>query len=134
MDVDYSEESIKKIKKENQEYLDIFERSLKNKKLAAKTIKIHLENIDFYLNEFVAEHYQKGFNEAHLYLDDFYFYLLKNCLWATSEQIKGVAASMKKFYKSMQDNNIISNAALSEITENIKIGLEYCLDFDKSGY
>lgn len=134
MEIEYSEETIKAIREENQEYIDLFEKSLKKKKLTDKTIKNHLENIDFYLNEFVTDHYQVGLKEAHLYLDDFYYYLLQKCLWATSAEIKGVAASIKKFYKCMHENNIITKQELSELTDSIKIGLEYCLDFDKSGY
>lgn len=134
MEIEYSEEEIKKIRVENRKYIDLFEKSLKNKKLTEKTIKNHLENIDFYLNEFVADHYQEGFDKAHLYLDDFYYYLLQKCLWATSTEIRGVAASLKKFYKCMCDNNIITKMDLSELTDSIKIGLEYCLEFDKSCY
>ncbi len=129
MAIDNTEIEIKKVKEANQKYLDLFEKFLKEKKLSPKTIKIHLENIDFFINDFVADHYVEGFEQAHLYLEDFYAYLIQKCIWATPPQIKGVAASLKKFYKCMLENNLISKLDYSETSDSIKIGLEYCLDF-----
>lgn len=129
-----TEKEIKKLKEENQKYIEIFEKYLKEKKLSEKTIKIHLENIDFYLNDFVADHYVAGFKNAHLYLEDFYAYLIQKCIWATPAEIKGVAASMKKFYKCMLENKVISKMDYSEQVDSIKIGLDYALDFYDSAY
>ncbi len=95
---------------------------------------MHQENIDFFLNEFVAEHYVAGIEDAHLYLEDFYAYLIKKCIWATPAEIKGVASSQKKFYKCMLENNLISKMEFSELSDSNKICLEYSLEFCDSCY
>ena len=53
MDYKEYEKEVKKIKKKNEKYLNEFENWLKEKKLVSKTINGHLQNVDFYINEFL---------------------------------------------------------------------------------
>ena len=44
------EKECKKIRSDNEEYLGIFQSELINKDLSEKTIRSHLNNVDFYIN------------------------------------------------------------------------------------
>ncbi|MDN6113433.1 MAG: hypothetical protein L0I72_10220 [Tetragenococcus halophilus] len=47
------EANVEEIKKQNKQLLDEFEQELIDKKLSAKTIYKHVNNIDFYINTFL---------------------------------------------------------------------------------
>ncbi|CAK8714710.1 hypothetical protein GMJAKD_03980 [Candidatus Electrothrix aarhusensis] len=53
-DYEKYEEDCKKIRKANEDLLDEFEAWLKSSGLSKKTVKNHLENIDFYLKRLSA--------------------------------------------------------------------------------
>ena len=44
--------------KENKKYIEGFEEYLKNKNLSAKTIRRHVSNAEFYINDYLANHYE----------------------------------------------------------------------------
>lgn len=50
---DYDTE-LMKLKKENDKYLKIFEKDLKDQGLKARTIHNHISNVDVYINEYLT--------------------------------------------------------------------------------
>ncbi len=94
----------------------MFKEDLKNSGLAEKTIKHHVSNARFYINEFLI-HYEpytmeKGPEMIFDFLGDFY---IRKCLWSTPSNIKATAASIKKFYKCMMEHNKIPKENYDEL-------------------
>lgn len=130
-------EKLCKIQQEkNEKYLEIFEDELIEAGLSPKTIKKHLNNIDFYINEYLLKEQPLDMQEGcGLKIDDFlgYFFIHK-CMWSTTETIKTTAASLKKFYKCMEANNYVSKDKYkifkNIIKENMEIWQQNCDEFN----
>lgn len=123
---DYEEYEIacKKIQIENEEYLDLFELDLMKSGLSDKTILRHLRNVDFYINTYLIREEPRPMIDGTFYIDFFLGdFFIRKCMWSTPGNIKTNAASIKKFYKCMLDNDKISkdsyNYLCSEIKENL---------------
>ena len=52
--LDERENQLKENTKRNEDYLKMFKKSLEEKQLTAKTIRKHVSNIDFYLNDYLT--------------------------------------------------------------------------------
>lgn len=125
---DYEKE-VKTIQKENEEYLQAFQDDLKAKNLSDKTIEQHINNMDFYLNEYLV-HYTplrmvRGVHEIDGYLGNWF---IRKCLWSSASSIKGTAASIKKFYKCMLEHQFIEKDDYDFLCFVIKEEMETWLD------
>lgn len=81
MKFDYEEyeEKCKKIREENGRLLECFEESLQN--LKSQTIKKHLGNVDFYINEYLLYEDALSFEEGVWKIDDFLgYFFVKKCM------------------------------------------------------
>ncbi len=89
--------------------------------LKFKTIKKHVENIDFYINEFLlyedAVEAKDGADNIGMYLE---YWFIKKAVWSSAAQIKANAASLKKFYTFMNQKGLIAIEYLNELKEIIK--------------
>ena len=122
-DAEYEEyeEMCKKIREDNEGYLDIFERDLTEAGLTDKTINSHLGNADFYINTFLLREAPVPMKEGDMYIDEFLgFFFIRKCMWSTPGTIKTTAASLKKFYKCMLENGKITVADYDTLCEIIK--------------
>ncbi len=133
--MDY-EKQIKKIEKQNQTILTEFEKSLKDAGLSAVTISKHVENAEFYINEFLL-YGDDLFTAAEgcAYLDSFFgYFFIRKCMWSTPGNIKTTAASLKKFYKFMYDKGYIDEAdyafVCAEIKENMTEWQDECARYN----
>jgi len=121
MAMDYAEYERKcdEVRKVNAGYLDIFEHDLQG--LAPRTIEKHLNNVEFYLNEFLLYYdiltMQQGTSQIGWYLGD---YFIRKCMWSTPGTIKTTAASIKKFYKSMLTHGLIEQRQFDMLSDEIK--------------
>ena len=110
-----------KIRKGNAKLLDEFKSWLKKVKLADKTIRKHIFNVDFYINDFLLceapEKAQDGASRISYFLG---FWFIKKTVWASDAQIKSNATSLKKFYTFMFEKGLISKEDLNELKETIK--------------
>ncbi len=110
-----------KIKKINYDLLNEFENWLKTKKLRDKTINGHIDNIDFYINEFLlyesAIEAKDGASEIGIFLG---YWFIKKAMWSSPAHIKGNAASLKKFYTFLYEKGQISREDLDDLKERIK--------------
>ncbi len=84
-------------KRRNEKYVKEFDEWLKEKGLVNKTIKKHISNIAFYLNEYLnyyeITNMEEGVFDTYLFLSD---WLIRKCLWSSKTSIKENASSIKK--------------------------------------
>lgn len=81
--IDYEkyEKECKKIKKENEKLLEDFSSWLAARNLSSKTIKKHVGNMDFYINEYLLYYEPKKAAEGAYDIDGFlgYWFIKKPC-------------------------------------------------------
>jgi len=123
MDEDYKkwETDCKKIRKENKILLNLFQLWLEKKGLKKATIKSHVGNVDFYINDFLLYsdiiEAKDGANSIGMFLGDWF---IRKATWASVAEIKSNAASLKKFYTFLLEKGEIAAANLSELKQIIK--------------
>jgi site-specific recombinase XerD len=120
-DYEKYESKCKKIRKANKALLNEFEIWLKSSGLSDKTIKNHLSNIDFYVNEYLlyedAIQAKDGAHAISMFLG---YWFIKKAMWASQSSIKSNATSLKKFYTFMHEKCLIGEEALIDLKETIK--------------
>lgn len=115
------EDEIEKIKKHNNNLLSDFEEWLKNKDLKPKTIRNHIDNVEFYANGFLLRYepipVEKGALEIGSFLGD---YFIRKTSWSSKYTINENIASFKKFYTFLNEIGETSNSELTDMKELIK--------------
>lgn len=125
MNYDDYNKACDEIRATNSEYLHLFEQALVADGLKGSTIKRHLSNIDFYINNFLL--YEEpltmdyGTGRIASFLGDFF---IRKCMWSTPGNIRSTAASIKKFYKCMTDCGIVKKRNYELLCTEIKNGME----------
>jgi hypothetical protein len=117
------------IRNENAELLRRFSDNMAAKNLSAKTIRKHLDNIDFYINEFLL--YEEPLPpEDGVSSIDYFFgsWFIRKAMWASVTSIKDNIASLKRFYAFMHEIGRISREELAEMKKDIKMGKEEWLE------
>ena len=126
-------------RKRNEKYIKEFEKWLNEKGLVKKTVRKHLSNIDLYINEYLNYYditkVEDGINWVQSFLDGWF---IEKCLWASRNSLKETAASIKKFYQFMSENDYVSvddyKDMCSFIKENMDEFLEQVDAFDNGTY
>lgn len=130
------------IRKQNAAYLEEFRQSLEAAGLSKKTINNHVENADFYIDEFLL-HYEPqtakdGITDIGWFMGDFF---IRKCMWSTPTTIKQNAASLKKFYKFLLGKEVIEAKDYRELLGTINDEMDDWLDmceeynnFDDEGW
>ncbi len=120
-DYEQYEVDCEKIRKINEKLLQNFETWLKASKLKEKTISNHIENVDFYINEFLlyedAVEAKDGASDIGMFLG---YWFIKKAMWASPAHIKSNAASLKKFYTFLFENEQIDKEDLDDLKASIK--------------
>lgn len=125
MNYEEYEKACKKLKEENEKYLDLFLDELEKKNLTDKTIRNHYNNVYFYLNDFLQYEEPLNMKEGCNHLNEFFgYFFIRKCMWSTPATIKSTAASLKKFYKFMLENEKIAKEDYQEVCECIKFNME----------
>jgi len=123
-DYEKYEADCEKIRKDNDNLLNDFESWLKTSGLKDKTIRNHAYNVDFYINEFLlyedAVKAKDGASNIGMFLG---YWFIKKASWSSPAQIKGNAASLKKFYQFLFEKNEIRKDDLDGLKEQIKEGM-----------
>lgn len=108
-----------KIREVNDELLELFEADMDH--LSYKTRKKHLDNVDFYINEYLLKGepltFEYGISKISDFLGDFF---IRKCMWSTPETIQTTAASIKRFYKCMVNHEKISEKDYQRLCDKIK--------------
>ena len=133
MDWEEYEKKCDEIRKENEKYLEIFKADLKD--LSAKTIKSHIENVSFYINDYLLREDAINMADGITYIDSYLgYYFIRRCMWSTPATIKSTAASIKKFYKSMMEHGFVEKTSYDdlccEIKDNIEFWQEDCAEYN----
>ncbi len=123
------EREYNRIREENARYLEEFRQSLEASGLSTKTIARHVDNADFYINEFLLRYEptpaQEGIIDISSFLGDFF---IRKCLWSTPTSIKQNAASLKKFYKFLLAKELIGAEDYRDLLDIIKEEMDDWLD------
>jgi hypothetical protein len=94
---------------------------LKAHKIKDNTIREHVENVDFYINEFLLYDDTTEAKDGALSIGMFLgYWFIKKAMWSSPAQIKSNAASLKKFYTFLYEINQLSKEDLDELKEIIK--------------
>lgn len=120
-DYEQYEIACEKIRESNEQLLADFGNWLRRSNLTEKTIGRHVENVDFYINEYLlyddATEPQKGIFSVSMFLG---YWFIRKAMWASKASIKSNAASLKKFYAYLCEQGLVSKEDLDELKETIK--------------
>ncbi|MEL4897114.1 recombinase [Crocosphaera sp. Alani8] len=120
-DYEKYEADCEKIRTANQKLLTDFESWLKSSGLSQKTIKNHLSNVDFYINEYLLyEDAVQAKDGVHSISEFLGYWFIKKATWSSKSSIKANAASLKKFYSFLLEKGLIDEDDLNELFETIK--------------
>lgn len=115
------EAACQQIRKANESLLTDFAVSLKTSGLSQKTIDNHVDNVNFYVNEFLlyedAVEAAEGAHRVSMFLG---YWFIRKAMWASQASIKSNAASIKKFYRFMVEVGKVNSDALADLNETIK--------------
>jgi site-specific recombinase XerD len=120
---DYEQYKIecKRIRQSNAELLDDFESWLRKSGLADQTVSKHIDNIDFYINEYLlyedAVEPQDGVYGVSMFLG---YWFIRKAMWASESSIRSNAASLKKFYAFLHERGLVNKEDLDSLKETIK--------------
>lgn len=120
-DYDKYENECNKIRQDNIQLLDNFGAWLGEKQLTEDTIKKHVNNIEFYINQFLlyeeAIEAKDGASEIGMFLGDWF---IRKAMWSSETQIKSNAASLKKFYIFMCEKGQTAQEDLDDLNDDIE--------------
>ena len=123
-DFEEYEAACEAIRAANNKLLDLFEKDLELAGLSPKTIRSHLSNVDFYINEYLLREDTHPMEDGVGMIDDFLgYFFIRKCMWSTPSTIKSTAASIKKFYKCMLDHGSIKKKEYDYLCSEIKEGM-----------
>jgi intergrase/recombinase len=118
-----------RIRQSNRVLLDDFRDWLQKSGLSDKTIDRHVDNIDFYINEYLlyedALEPQEGVDGVGIFLG---YWFIRKAMWASESSVRGNAASLKKFYTFLHQRGMVSQEALDNLKETIKEDMSDWLD------
>lgn len=126
-DYEQYEADCEKIRTVNKQLLTEFEDWLESSGLSPKTIRNHINNIDFYINQYLlyedAVEAPDGVSGGNVGMFLGYWFI-KKAMWASKSSIKGNATSLKKFYTFLLEKGLIDKDDLQELKETIKEGMD----------
>ena len=98
-------------KKQNDVYLKAFKTYLKALRLSDQTIQAHIRHANLYINDFLLLYEVHPLSEGCYMLDEFFMdWTSKNDLLLSENLVKGITASVKKFYAYMLELGLEINA------------------------
>ena len=93
-------------------------------KLSPATVRKHLSNVDFYINNYLLYEDALDMVNGTEMIDDFLGdFFIRKCMWSTPATIKSTAVSIKKFYKCMLECGKIKKEDYDNLCQEIKDGL-----------
>ena len=110
------------IHQQNSSYLHLFESDIDG--LAPKTIKRHLQNVDFFLNTYLLfdEANPLSMQDGVNAIDDFLGYFLEEKTYFTDSTKRSFVTSLRKFYKSMAKHGKITPEQYEDVVESLQDG------------
>lgn len=135
---DYDQD-VEEIMAYNQPILDEFQSWLERAGLAPKTVKTHVDNIDFFAEYLV--YYEPLYKLDEADAGDVYSFLAdwfpRKAMWASESSTKSNMASFRKFFNFLRESNRIDEDVEVELRATLKEGKDEFLDavaFDDDYY
>jgi len=108
----------------NKKLLEEFSNWLKESGLTKKTINRHINNVNFYINEYLLNYdlteAKDGIDEIDMFIGDWF---IRKAMWSSRAEIKANATSLKKFYTFMNEKGLVEDIELKELKIAIKMGM-----------
>ena len=121
---------VRAIQAYNQPILDGFRAWLEQSGQAKKTIKNHVDNIDFFTDYLVYYEPLEKLDEAdgsdvRMFLTDWF---PRKALWASVTGVKSYLASFKKFFQWMGEAGRVSPETVADVLDTLKEGRDEFLE------
>ena len=115
---------VQAIKVYNQPILDDFRAWLEQSGLAEKTVRNHVDNIDFFTEYLVYNEPLEKLDEADgsdvwMFLGDWF---PRKAMWASESSVKSNMASFKKFFQWMGETGRVSTETVDDVLSTLKEG------------
>ena len=115
---------VQAIKAYNQPILDDFGAWLEQSGLAEKTVRNHVDNIDFFTEYLVYNEPLEKLDEADgsdvwMFLGDWF---PRKAMWASESSVKSNIASFKKFFQWMGETGCVSPQTVANVLSTLKEG------------
>jgi hypothetical protein len=105
---DFEAES-EKLREENDELLAAFTECLKETGIKQNTIKKHVQNVDFYINEYLLYDDCTSAKDGIPCLSGFFnWFFPKKAMWSSVASTKANVTSLKKFYLFLSEQKVIN--------------------------
>lgn len=128
MAIDY-EKQVEEMETKNEQYLKQFEQHLKTLGFTTKTVQKHIENVSFYINDYLCYSDMQTMDCGCINIGGFLGdWFIRKAMWSSCAQIKANAASIKKFYKYMLELGQVEAQDYAYLCESIKNQMPEWLD------
>lgn len=126
--IDY-EKKFEDNRKRNDVLLNEFFDWLTGAGLTDKTAKTHLNNVGFYVHNFLTYDWITPAEEGYLKIDDFLSYWFpRKAMWSTEYSVKSNITSLKKFYLFLTGKGLLNESDYIYLLDIIKRKKEYWID------
>ncbi|HCE1609346.1 hypothetical protein [Vibrio alginolyticus] len=121
MDYEEYEQLAEQQRVKNNQLLDSFEEHLKLEGLSEKTVSKHLSNLDFYVNHYLL--YEEiiepidGIEEVGYFFEGWF---PRKAMWSSPTSVNATITVLKKFYKYLLSQDLITKVQYSELLDLIK--------------
>ncbi len=134
---------VQAIRAYNQPVLEDFRAWLEQSGLAEKTIKNHVDNIDFFTEYLVYYEPLEKLDEADgsdvwMFLSDWFprkamwasesDWFPRKAMWASEAYVKSNIASFKKFFQWMEETGRVSPETVADVLSTLKEGRDHFLE------
>ena len=121
---------VRAIRVYNQPLLEDFRSWLEQSGLVEKTVKTHVDNINFFTNYLVYYEPLKKLDEAdsgdvRMFLADWF---PRKAMWASITSVKSNIASFKKFFQWMGETGRVSPDTVVDVLTTLKDGRDHFLE------
>ncbi len=115
---------VQAIRAYNQPILDDFRAWLEQSGLAEKTVRNHVDNIDFFTEYLVYQEPLEKLDEVDgsdvwMFLGDWF---PRKAMWASESSVKSNMASFKKFFQWMGETGRVSPETVDDVLSTLKEG------------
>ena len=118
------EKSCTLIREANKGYLSIYEKYLIDHGLSTRTVSRHMNNLDYYLNDYLLRDDALSMEDGIEKIDDYFsHFFIRQPNGATPGTIKSTSDSIRKFYQCMVVNNKIDKDGFICVCKTIKDSL-----------
>lgn len=120
---------MEKLLRENKEFLEGFKKYLEEQNLTTRVINNHYGNVELFIEDYLVYYQEESAKNGFRYIDCFLGdWIIEKCAFANTSYIKSSATSIKKFYKYMLEQKLISKNDYDDLVDIIKKNMDKWLD------